>query len=254
MAAVARKQLPLRPAGPDTVASWLSEIMLQQTTVKAAIPYFAKFLARWPAVEKLAEADLNDVLAMWAGLGYYTRARNLHACAITVVRDHGGRFPETEKELLTLGDRIYDYALCNMALFDMVDIEPLFRRLPKLLKPGGSFVFSLMHPAFNNSSSVHVAEEQDKDGLLETTYSVKISRYLTPYQAHGVALRNQPKPQIYFERPIQYYFDLGFKNGFVLDGFAERAFPADLPATHPLSWGGHFSDIPPVLVARMRLI
>jgi 2-polyprenyl-3-methyl-5-hydroxy-6-metoxy-1,4-benzoquinol methylase len=158
-----------------------------------------------------------------------------------------------EKALLAMGIGIFDYALCNMALFDIADIEPLFRQLPRILKPGGSFVFSLMHPAFNNSSSIHIAEEQDQDGLIKTTYSVKVSRYITPYQAHGVALRNQPKSQIYFERPIQYYLNLGFKNGFVLDGFAERAFPADLPATHPLSWGGQFSEIPPVLVARMRL-
>ena len=147
----------------------------------------------------------------------------------------------------------FDSALCNMALFDMADIEPLFHVLPSLLKPGGGFVFSLTHPAFNNTSSVHLAEEMDLDGQILTAYSLKVSRYLTPHQAHGAALRDQPRPQLYFERPLQYYFNLGFRNGFVLDGFEECAFPSGYPQSNPLGWGGNFSEIPPVLVARLRL-
>jgi A/G-specific adenine glycosylase len=77
----------------DPYAVWLSEIMLQQTTVKAVASYYARFLARWPTVEALAEASLDDVLRAWAGLGYYARARNLHACAGAVVKRHGGIFP-----------------------------------------------------------------------------------------------------------------------------------------------------------------
>ena len=78
---------------PDPYRVWLSEIMLQQTTVKAVAPYYARFLARWPTVEALAAANLDDVLRAWAGLGYYARARNLHACAQAVVERHGGIFP-----------------------------------------------------------------------------------------------------------------------------------------------------------------
>ena len=148
----------------------------------------------------------------------------------------------------------FESALCNMALFDMPEIEPLFRALRKLLRPGGVFVFSLMHPAFNNSASVHVVEEVDYEGEIKTVYSVKVSRYMTPYHAHGLALRNQPKAQLYFERPLQDYLKAGFENGFVLDGFVERTFPPEHPAKHPLSWGGQYSEIPPVLVARMRLL
>lgn len=156
-----------------------------------------------------------------------------------------------EKQLLSLGEGNFDSALSNMALFDMADIEILFQTLPRLLKPKGTFVFSLMHPAFNNASSMHVLEEFD-DGEIKTVYSVKISRYMTHYHAQGLALRGQPKPQMYFERPLQYYLNLGFQNGFVLDGFEERAFPPDHPQTTPLGWGGKFSEIPPVLVARLR--
>src|SRR4029453_7569664 len=79
-----RRDLPWRtPPGraPDAYRIWLSEIMLQQTTVKVVIPYYERFLARWPTVEALAAAGQDEVLAAWAGLGYYTRARNLHKCA-----------------------------------------------------------------------------------------------------------------------------------------------------------------------------
>lgn len=127
--AVAQKQLPLRPAGPETVRTllawydaerrdlpwrygprkkadpyrvWLSEIMLQQTTVKAVIPYFEKFVARWPTVSDLAAAPEEAVLQMWAGLGYYSRARNLKKCADAIVREHGGTFPSSEAALQTL--------------------------------------------------------------------------------------------------------------------------------------------------------
>jgi 2-polyprenyl-3-methyl-5-hydroxy-6-metoxy-1,4-benzoquinol methylase len=157
-----------------------------------------------------------------------------------------------EEQLLSLGEQTFDSALSNMALFDMADIETLFRILPRLLKPNGTFVFSLMHPAFNNASSMHVMEEVDDEGEIKTVYSVKISRYMTPYQAKGLALRNQPKPQMYFARPLWYYLNLGFQNGFVLDSFEERAFPPETPQSSPLSWGGNFSEIPPVLIARFR--
>jgi 2-polyprenyl-3-methyl-5-hydroxy-6-metoxy-1,4-benzoquinol methylase len=156
-----------------------------------------------------------------------------------------------ERQLLSLGENKFDAALSNMALFDMANIEVLFQTLPRLLEPNGIFVFSLMHPCFNNSSSVHAMEESD-NGEIKTVYSVKISRYMTPYHAKGLALRSQPKPQMYFERPLQYYLNLGFQNGFVLDGFEERAFPPDGPQTSPLGWGGKFSEIPPAVVIRFR--
>ena len=100
-----RRRLPWRaPPGEraDAYRVWLSEIMLQQTTVKAVGPYFEKFVARWSDITALAGASLDDVLRMWAGLGYYSRARNLHACAVAVARDHGGVFPDTEEGLRSL--------------------------------------------------------------------------------------------------------------------------------------------------------
>jgi A/G-specific adenine glycosylase len=100
-----RRSLPWRAkAGEaaDPYHVWLSEIMLQQTTVPAVKPYYEAFLRRWPNVRDLAGADIHDVMAAWAGLGYYARARNLHKCAGIVTERHGGRFPDTEAALREL--------------------------------------------------------------------------------------------------------------------------------------------------------
>ncbi len=86
----------------DAYAVWLSEIMLQQTTVAAVKAYFEAFLTRWPAVGLLAAAPTEEVMKQWAGLGYYSRARNLHACAKVVAEEHGGIFPDRETALLAL--------------------------------------------------------------------------------------------------------------------------------------------------------
>jgi A/G-specific adenine glycosylase len=94
------RALPGEEADPYRV--WLSEIMLQQTTVATVGPYFARFLERWPDVEALAVAKLDEVLHAWQGLGYYARARNLHACAQAIVAQHDGKFPASEAALLSL--------------------------------------------------------------------------------------------------------------------------------------------------------
>jgi len=102
---VHRRDLPwrARPGGKkDPYRVWLSEIMLQQTTVQAVAGYYRRFLARWPTVRALAAAPLDDVLAAWAGLGYYARARNLHKAAKAVCEQLGGRFPATATELQRL--------------------------------------------------------------------------------------------------------------------------------------------------------
>jgi A/G-specific adenine glycosylase len=94
------RALPGERADPYRV--WTSEIMLQQTTITAVKPYFERFMARFPTVEALADAPSEAVMQAWAGLGYYSRARNLHACAKAVVERHGGRFPDTEAGLRSL--------------------------------------------------------------------------------------------------------------------------------------------------------
>lgn len=146
----------------------------------------------------------------------------------------------------------FDIAICNMALFDISNIEILISALPKMLRPGGLFIFSLLHPAFNNSSTIKMVEEYD-DGAVKQKFSLKIDKYLSIYEHLGVALREQTVPQVYFNRPLQYYFKLCFQHGFVMDRFDEPALPsADTKAS--LSWGSNFEEIPPVCMARMKLI
>ncbi len=100
----AGRDLPWRAKGsvPDPYRVWLSEIMLQQTTVATVIPYFERFVARWPSLAALAAAPLADVLHAWQGLGYYGRAHRLHACAKELAAHHGGRFPGDEAALRAL--------------------------------------------------------------------------------------------------------------------------------------------------------
>lgn len=104
---------------PDPYRVWLSEIMLQQTTVEAVKPYFRNFLARWPTVAALAAAPAEDVMKAWAGLGYYSRARNLKKCADVVAAELGGRFPDSEEKLRALpGIGAYTAAAIAAIAFD----------------------------------------------------------------------------------------------------------------------------------------
>ncbi len=117
------RTLPWRspPGAPpmEPYRVWLSEIMLQQTTVPAVIPYFLKFTARWPHVQDLAAAPVDAVMEAWAGLGYYARARNLHKCAQTVSERFGGQFPDSEAALLQLpGIGAYTAAAIAAIAFD----------------------------------------------------------------------------------------------------------------------------------------
>jgi A/G-specific adenine glycosylase len=112
-----RRDLPWRAApgqSPDPYRVWLSEIMLQQTTVATVRPYFDRFVARWPDVSALAAASLDEILQAWQGLGYYARGRNLSACARVVVERHGGVFPSEPSALRALPG-IGDYTAAAIA-------------------------------------------------------------------------------------------------------------------------------------------
>ena len=140
-----RRRLPWR-AGPgetgDPYRIWLSEIMLQQTTVATVGPYFRRFVEKWPTVRDLAAAPLDEVLSAWAGLGYYARARNLHACVGVVAGEHGGAFPGSEAGLRALpGIGAYTAAAIAAIAFDrkatVVDgnVERVMARLFALEQP-----------------------------------------------------------------------------------------------------------------------
>jgi A/G-specific adenine glycosylase len=114
----------VRSVKPNPYRVWLSEIMLQQTTVAAVKPYFDDFVRRWPTIQALAAAPRDEVMKAWAGLGYYARARNLHACAQAIVAEHGGRFPETAAALRTLPG-IGDYTAAAIAAIAFDEPAPV---------------------------------------------------------------------------------------------------------------------------------
>jgi 2-polyprenyl-3-methyl-5-hydroxy-6-metoxy-1,4-benzoquinol methylase len=229
----------------------------------------------WPATERLLDLQPGErVLDIACGNGLSSRrlaamgaqvvafdfAEQMIAHARRRTTDHAKRITyhtldaTDEAALLALGERGFDAAICNMALFDMAEIDPLMRALSRLLQPGGRFVYSVIHPCFNSPHMAHVAEMEDREGDIVTTYSVKIFNYMSSTVAKGAAIPGQPKAQFYFHRPLEALLGAGLQTGFVLDGIEERAFPPDHPqGRDPLSWGGNFSEIPPVLVVRMRL-
>lgn len=154
-----------------------------------------------------------------------------------------------EAQLLAMGERRFDAAVCNMALMDMPAIEPLYRAVSRMLKPGGSFVFSVSHPCFNNSYTAMSVEQDNDTG--EVTHSIKIANYLTLRTSMGVALRDQPAKQYYWDRPISVLLGAAFAAGLVLDALEEPPFKRDAPSTERLDWSNF--DMPPVLFARLRL-
>ena len=232
----------------------------------------------WPATERmLALTSGERLLDAASGNGLY--ARRLAALGAEVVAfdfsaalierarartcartlDHGSitfhvRDATDEAALLTLGPQSFDAAICQMALFDIADIRPLMQALSRLLRPGGRIVFSVMHPCFNNPSTTHIAEQEDRDGEIVTTCAMKIYGYLSTVARRGAAIRGQPKAQVYFHRSLQTLLGICFEAGFVMDALEEPGFPPDYPSGGDgLSWGGSFSEFPPVLMVRMRL-
>jgi 2-polyprenyl-3-methyl-5-hydroxy-6-metoxy-1,4-benzoquinol methylase len=160
-----------------------------------------------------------------------------------------------EGRMLALGEGRFDAAVCNMALMDMPSIDPLIRALRRLLKPGGRFVFSVQHPAFNSNAVRLLLEEEDRDGTLIETYSIKVTGYLHVPPGKGAGMPGEPVPHPYFHRTLSELFGACFGAGFVVDGVEEPTFPkpeeGSQPPTRALSWE-NFAGIPPVLVARAR--
>jgi 2-polyprenyl-3-methyl-5-hydroxy-6-metoxy-1,4-benzoquinol methylase len=154
--------------------------------------------------------------------------------------------------LISLGERRFDAAVSTMTMMDMASIGPLLASLQRMLKPVSRFVFSVCHPCFNSSRVRLVAEEEtSEEGVLRTRYSVNVSDYIRPRSAKGVAMKDQPAAQYYFDRPISVTFNACFSSGFVLDGLEEPTFETSNDDGRP-NWR-NIPQIPPILVARMKL-
>ena len=225
-----------------------------------------------PTTERLlAPAKGEVILDVACGAGRMAR-RIASLGARVVAFDHGREFisrakkrtksrrvhyrvvnAADERALLKLGRGRFDKAVCTMALMDMPEIRPLFRALPKLLKPHGVFVFSVTHPCFNSANIERFAEaREDAEGRYAPRSGVKVTGYLTPSARKGEGVVGQPETQFYFDRPISLLLKHAFAAGFVVDGMEEPSLPRDRARRGGMRWDD-MPDIPPVMVVRMRL-
>jgi len=227
-----------------------------------------------PAAERLLDlAPGEEVLELACGNGQFSRAMaELGANVLATdfsqgMLDHAARRSEgrpdlkerlayqlvdatDEAALLGLGEARFDAAVCNMGIMDMAEIDPMLRALRRLLKPHGRFVFTLMHPVLNSMGTRLCVEEEDRDGELVETHSIRVVSYLTVGDRKGLAMRGQPLAQWYFHRPLHELLNACFTANFVLDGLEEPAFLPGEPSAYR-SWQS-YPDIPPVLAARVR--
>ena len=159
-----------------------------------------------------------------------------------------------ETALLKLGKNSFDTAVSAMTLMDMAEIKPLFRALKKIICPGGCFIFAIQHPCFNSMHSTMGAELIEQERKVYTEYFVKVKAYIKSSKVRGLALENQLQPHTYFHRPLHTLLNIAFKLGFVIDGLEEPTFPPEITTKNiDIGWC-KFSEIPPVIVVRLRLL
>ncbi len=156
-------------------------------------------------------------------------------------------------QLLALGVRQFDAVVCLQGMMDMPALDPLMRALAQLLKRSGRFVFSIMHPCFNGHDVTKFFEEEDRDGNIVVTRGVKIRQYKTFEPVRGLGIRGQSQPHWYFMRTLSELFAPCFRAGFVVDALEEPTFDASNDPPIDFGWS-HFPEIPPVLIARLRLM
>lgn len=226
-----------------------------------------------PATERLLDVGVGDViLDVACGAGRFAR-RMAERGATIVAFDYSLEFVARARErtpasaaityhlldaadpgsLMTLGATRFDKAVCTMGLMDMPEIGPLFATLPRLLKPGGSFVFSILHPCFHSAAIQRFAElHEEEAGRHVIRAGVKISSYLSPFARHSEGIIGQPEPQWLFHRSLSALLRYGFDAGFCVDGLEEPGLPATAPPTAGVQWHD-MPEIPPILVVRMTL-
>ncbi len=227
-----------------------------------------------PPVEKLLDIQAGEsILDIACGNGAFSR-RMADLGAHVVAFDFSAPFIECARErsraytgrieyhvidatqseqMLDLGKGRFSSAVANMALMDMSDIEPLAECLPRLLLPGGRFVFSIMHPCFNNNAVRLSIEHEQRGAEFADIPSVRVTKYLTPFESEGIGIVGQPVPQTYYHRPLNDLLRPFLETGMVLTGLEETAFTNASAARGPLSWD-HFHEIPPVLTVRLEVL
>ena len=183
---------------------------------------------------------------------FINRAKNRTAPDIKNIEYHVADATD-EEQILALGVNRFDAAVATMALMDMVSIDPLMRALSRSLKPGGRFVFSVMHPCFQPPEMCKFVQQSDGDEGIVTKSGVRITKYLTPTAHKGTGIVGQPELHYYFHRSLSILLGACFRVGFVADGMEEPAFRERKTGSNVFSWRNS-PEIPPVLVMRMRLL
>jgi SAM-dependent methyltransferase len=232
---------------------------------------FQKYLIE-PASERLLAISPGDrILDVACGAGRFARrmaelggrvigidqsARFIERARIRTPRESGIEYHIADATntaaMLGFGVGRFDKAVCTMALMDMPQIQPLLQALKQMLKPAGVFVFSVTHPCFHTPAIQRFSEIHEQDSGRHIVRSgVKISSYLTPFARKTEGIVGQPKPQLYFHRPLHVLFRSCFDAGFLIDGLEEPALPRPEEQTPGVRWSD-MTEIPPILVVRAR--
>lgn len=225
-----------------------------------------------PTVEKMLNIQPGErVLDLACGNGIFSR-RLAELGATVIASDFSPKLIELAKQRTTEHtDRIsysvadatneaqllalagpaaqpFDAGVCNMAVMDMPEVEPLFRAVRQLLKPNGRFVFSVMHPCFNGLAMSMHAELPDYAD--KPTYAIKVSRYLSSEVTQGLAINTQPMQQYYWHRPLHQLLNAAFVSGLVMDRLEEPPSPKPDGTVGAFNWANY--DMPPILFVRLR--
>jgi 2-polyprenyl-3-methyl-5-hydroxy-6-metoxy-1,4-benzoquinol methylase len=224
-----------------------------------------------PDTERLLSVNENDkILDIACGNGNYSK-RLVELGANVIAFDYSKKMIENAKKRCShCIDRIdfhvidatdkddleklsikgpFDKAVSNMAIMDIADIAPLFNSVSKLLKPGGIFVFSTIHPCFQSPGMRRITEIEDVGNSVRTRHGIQVFEYINSCCFEGNGIVNQPVPQLYYHRPLSELFDLCFNAGFVINGVSEPVFEIDSEKSK-FDW----NKIPPIIIMRLQKI
>jgi SAM-dependent methyltransferase len=254
------------PTNDDVRAAWDANAAYWDEHMRAGKTWQRTVIA--PSVEALLAIRPGDrVLELACGNGEFSRRMAEAGAAVLATdfsegmleraRSYGGNVryrsvDATDRATLDAlaPDGPFDAVVVNMALMDMAELSPLAGALPGLLEPAGRFVMSVQHPAFNAGDVVRVLEQTDVDRNVVSSHAVRISTYRSLTSAKGIALVGQPEAQWYFNRPLSELLRPFLATGLVLDAIEEPTIP--LEHADPSRPEFVFTEVPPILVARLR--
>ena len=226
-----------------------------------------------PAAEKLlALRDGESVLEIACGAGLFARRMAELGAIVTATDFSPAMIERARKRTEAVQDRItfrlldatdpgqlgslpsgrYDAVVCNMAIMDIAEIDPLFAAVSRVLAPDGRFVFTICHPCFNTSGADRVASETDSGGHIAVKHSLSVNRYRTLGVETGIGIKGQPRPQYYFHRTLADLLGAAFHHGLMMDGIEEPYFGPPEPGDRALGMR-HFTETPMLLGVRLRV-